>query len=155
MRAFPAAVRRARFRRQRRDPPGRLRSRPRRVLHLQIAREGLGHQKTQNGGPSVPRPGQAASAYHRYGSSPPRTTREATFFDGIDVSLMGIASLAAGGDTGFLRAGLAEINSAVEEAMARFSAPQPERTAPALAAGLKATLRLIEAVDRAGLDSGR
>jgi hypothetical protein len=36
--------------------------------YLQIAREGLGWQKSQNGGPSVPQAGPQNSAYHRFGS---------------------------------------------------------------------------------------
>src|SRR5438874_876122 len=32
--------------------------------YAQISREGLGFQKSQNGGPGIPRPGQAISAYH-------------------------------------------------------------------------------------------
>src|SRR3954451_12292281 len=35
--------------------------------YAQISREGLGFQKSQNGGPSIPRPGEQSSAYHRYG----------------------------------------------------------------------------------------
>src|SRR3954451_976031 len=62
--------------------------------YTQIAREGLGFQKSQNGGPSVPRPGESSSAYRRYGSTMAAQDKEQTFFDGIDISLMGIASLA-------------------------------------------------------------
>ncbi len=119
--------------------------------YVQISREGLGYQKTQNGGPSVPPPGPVTSAYHRYGSTVPAGDKEGSFFDGIDVSLMGIATLAKGGDTGFLETGLREINAAVEEAIAKFSPARPEQTAPALAAGLKATVRLLDAVDKSGL----
>src|SRR5579862_3832773 len=36
--------------------------------YVQIAREGLGYQKSQNGGGSVPGAGQVLSAYHRFGS---------------------------------------------------------------------------------------
>jgi LmbE family N-acetylglucosaminyl deacetylase len=122
--------------------------------YLQIAREGLGLQKTQNGGPVLPRTGALASAYHRYASLVPAQDREAAFFDGIDVTLMGIAALARDGDTAFLRTALAEINAAVETAIAEFSAPHPERSAPTLSAGLKATLHLIDALDRSSLSAG-
>src|SRR5215472_4358125 len=101
----------------------------------QMAREGLGYQKTQNGGPSAPRAGEVSSAYHRFGSVIPAKEKEDGFFDGIDTSLAGIASLAKSGDTAFLKSALAEINTRVEEATAKFSAPHPEACAPALAAG--------------------
>src|SRR5690242_1281209 len=104
--------------------------------YTQIAREGLGFQKSQNGGPSVPRPGETSSAYHRYGSTISVPDKEQTFFDGIDISLMGIATLARGGDAAFLTTGLRDINARVEEAIAKYSSPHPESSAPALAAGM-------------------
>ncbi len=114
--------------------------------YVQIAREGLGLQKCQNGGPSIPLSGEVRSAYHRFGSRVTTADRESSFFDGIDTSLAGIASLAGGGDTGFLKQGLSQINAQVEKALHDFSADQPSRIAPALAAGLKATNALIEQV---------
>jgi hypothetical protein len=65
--------------------------------------------------------------------------------------LAGIAKLAKGGDAAFLTAGLDRINSAVEEAIAKFNATRPEASAPALAAGLKETNALIGAVDQSSL----
>lgn len=121
--------------------------------YAQIAREGLGFQKTQNGGPSIPKPGQATAAYRRLGSVVPAKDKEETFFDGLDVSLAGIATLAKGGDTSFLPAGLRDINTAVEKAISEFSAPQPDRTVPALAAGLKATMKLLDAVEKSNLSA--
>lgn len=67
-------------------------------------------------------------------------------FDGIDVSLMGIANLVSRGDPAFLKEGLRQINSLVEKATADFSAPHPETIAPTLAEGLKTTNTLIEKV---------
>jgi LmbE family N-acetylglucosaminyl deacetylase len=119
--------------------------------YVQIAREGLGVQKTQNGGPAVPRPGQLTSAYHRYGSNIPASEKEESFFDGIDVSLGGIANLAKGGDTVFLRKGLEEINRSVQEAVAKFSASHPEQVAPPLASGLTRTLQLLDAIEKSSL----
>jgi LmbE family N-acetylglucosaminyl deacetylase len=121
--------------------------------YAQISREGLGFQKSQNGGPSVPRAGEISSAYHRYGSTIAAQDREQSFFDGIDTSLAGIAALAKGGDTAFLTAGLREINARVEEATAKFSAAHPEACGPPLAAGMKATMTLIDAVQKSGLSA--
>jgi LmbE family N-acetylglucosaminyl deacetylase len=128
--------------------------------YQQISREGLGYQKSQNGGGSIPNAGQMLSGYHRFGSvvpaSGPPSGKEQSFFDGIDTSLAGIAELAGSGDTAFLKSGLKEIGAAVDEALAKFSAVHPESTAAALARGLKATTALLDAVGKSGLsDDGQ
>ncbi len=66
------------------------------MTFLQIAREGLGFQKTQNGGGAIPQAAPLNSAYHRFGSRVAAAEHETSFFDGIDVSIPGIATLAAG-----------------------------------------------------------
>ena len=119
--------------------------------YQQISREGLGYQKSQNGGSAIPNAGQALSAYHRFGSVVTAQEKEGSFFDGIDTSLVGIASLAQSGDKTFLTAGLTEVNQDVEEALSKYSAQQPEATAPALAKGLLATMKLLDAVSKSGL----
>jgi LmbE family N-acetylglucosaminyl deacetylase len=121
------------------------------VSYVQLSREGLGYQKSQNGGSSIPKAGQMLSPYHRYASNVTTADQEQSFFDGIDVSLAGIATLARGGDTGFLVDGLKAMNSAVEEATAKFSAAAPEKTAPDLAKGLKATIDLLARLDKSSL----
>jgi LmbE family N-acetylglucosaminyl deacetylase len=121
------------------------------ATYQQISREGLGCQKSQNGGSAIPDAGQMLSAYHRFGSVVPAQEKEESFFDGIDTSLAGIATLAGPGDAGFLKAGLTEMNAAVEEAIANYSAQSPEKTAPALAKGLTATTKLLDAVAKSGL----
>ena len=118
------------------------------VSYVQVSREGLGHQKSQNGGTGVPAAGPVTGAYHRFESRVPAEEKEKSFFDGIDVSLAGIASLAKQGDTAFLLDGLKAINADVEKAMDQFSAAQPEKIASLLANGLKATIALIEKVAR-------
>lgn len=119
--------------------------------YVQIAREGLGYQKSQNGGPNIPKAGQVASAYHRYSSTVEVPEKEKDFFDGIDVSLMGLAALAKGGDAGFVPDALRRINTAVEDAIAKFSGTAPDRCAPALAQGMKDTIALISAVQKSSL----
>src|SRR6266516_3524902 len=66
--------------------------------YVQVSREGLGYQKSQNGGPNIPKAGQVSSAYHRYGSTVNIPDKEKDFFDGIDTSLMGLTALAKTGD---------------------------------------------------------
>ena len=116
--------------------------------YVQIAREGLGFQKSQTGGPNIPKAGQIMSGYHRFASTISVPEKENDFFDGIDTSLLGLATLAKGGDSGFLTASLRKINAAVEDAIAKFSASAPDRSASGLAAGLKDTIALIAAVEK-------
>ncbi|MBV8831079.1 MAG: PIG-L family deacetylase [Acidobacteriaceae bacterium] len=121
--------------------------------YVQMAREGLGFQKSQNGGGSIPKPGPMMSPYHRFGSNVETTEKESSFFDGIDVSLAGIATLARGSGADFLKPGLEAINANVETASRTFSAEHPENCAGALAAGMKATLTLIDQVNKSDLSA--
>jgi LmbE family N-acetylglucosaminyl deacetylase len=116
------------------------------MSYVQIAREGLGFQKSQTGGGMIPKAGAVSTSYHRYGSVAPAEDKEKSFFDGIDVSLMGIASLATNGQQGFLGTGLKHVNELVESAMTNFSTAHPEKIASQLAEGLKETQKLIEQV---------
>jgi LmbE family N-acetylglucosaminyl deacetylase len=116
------------------------------MSYVQIAREGLGFQKSQTGGGMIPKAGAVNTSYHRYGSVAQAEDKEKSFFDGIDVSLMGIATLATDGKQGFLGTGLKRVNELVESAMTNFSAAHPEKIAPQLAEGLKETQKLIEQV---------
>ncbi len=114
--------------------------------YAQLAREGLGFQKSQNGGPSAPQAGRQSSAYHRFESRVTSGEKELTFFDGIDVSLAGIASLAGAEDAAFLKQSLASINGAVESALTQFNGRNPGAIAPHLARGLRETNDLVGAV---------
>jgi LmbE family N-acetylglucosaminyl deacetylase len=120
------------------------------LTFLQIAREGLGLQKTQNGGGLVPAPAPQNTSYHRYGSRVTAADHEASFFDGIDVSLAGIATLAQG-DTQFLKNGLAGIARDAADAMRQYTPDHPAAIAPSLAAGLKATRTLLDQTKASGL----
>src|SRR5487761_1134426 len=121
------------------------------LTYAQISRVGLGNQKSQNGGTGLPPAEKEMSPYHRFASLVSVPNKESSFFDGIDASLMGIASLARGGNTAFLKNGLSQINSLVEKATNDFSAQHPEVIAPTLAAGLKATNVLIARVAASNL----
>src|SRR5579883_437035 len=123
------------------------------AAYQQISREGLGYQKSQNGGSSIPQAGQQMSGYHRFGSNVAAQEKEQGFFDGIDTSLAGIATLAGSGDSAFLKAGLAEINAAVEDAIAKYSSQKPDASAPALAKGMSATMKLLDAVAKSNLSA--
>jgi LmbE family N-acetylglucosaminyl deacetylase/multidrug efflux pump subunit AcrA (membrane-fusion protein) len=113
--------------------------------YVQIARQGWGFQKTQNGGGYVVLPGEVDSDYHRYGSRVKSGDTEQSFFDGIDTSLPGIASLAHS-DAPFLNSGLAAIQAQVDKATGAYDPAAPEKVAPALHDGYLETQKLIAAV---------
>ena len=123
------------------------------LTYAQISRLGLGNQRSQNGGTGFAPAEEEMNPYHRFASLVSAPDKEATFYDGIDVSLAGIANLAEGdgSNADFLKEGLARMNAAVERAMKDFSAQQPEAIASTLAEGLKATNELIEKVSGSSL----
>jgi LmbE family N-acetylglucosaminyl deacetylase len=128
------------------------------MSYLQFGRMGLGLQKTQNGGMGVPAAGTFDVSYHRYGSrvssAVSSSQQEKSFFDGVDVSLMGMASLAGSSpaaQTAFLREGLGKINGLVGQAVKVYAIAAPEKTAPFLREGLQATDALIAQVEKSGL----
>ncbi|MGH9327710.1 MAG: PIG-L family deacetylase [Terriglobia bacterium] len=119
--------------------------------YARIAAQGLGEQKSQNGGVGYTPAGPRESRYHRYASLVPTPSHEASFFDGIDTSITGIAHLARGADAQFLKAGLEQIHELVEKAVQGFHANQPEQIAPILAEGLRTTDRLLARVEASHL----
>ena len=122
------------------------------MSYVQFARKGLALQKTQIGGNVRLAPaGKYDVGYTRYGSRVNVPEQETGFFEGVDVTLAGMASLAP--DAAFLPAELARIQELVARAAAEFSMEAPERTAPALAEGLKAVDGLIAKVSASGLSS--
>ena len=120
--------------------------------YIQIARTGWGQQKSQNGG-GPPLSGPFSVAYHRYGSSVKTTDKENSFFDGIDTTLPGIATLAHSGDTAPLVAALNDIHHHVATALYNDLPAHPEKIAPELATGYKVTRQLIEWVNNSGLSA--
>ena len=118
---------------------------------IQTAAQGLALQKTQNGGVGIPPAGPFLSSYHRFGSRVASEEHEQSFFDGIDTSLPGIASLAPQGQAEPLRQRLIAVNQSVEAAIHGFSALHPGRIAPQLALGLKALSELIAQINAGNL----
>jgi len=118
------------------------------LTYLQIGREGLGFQKSQNNGVAIPNPAPFASAYHRYESRVPAAEHEESFFDGIDASVNGIGSLVAS-EPDYLKSGLAEISRLANQANDQYQPDRPQGIAPVLADGLTAARSLIGKV-RAG-----
>jgi LmbE family N-acetylglucosaminyl deacetylase len=121
--------------------------------YIQIARAGWSQQKSQNGGGTMPLSGPFNVGYHRYGSSVKTPDKENSFFDGIDTSLAGIASLAHSGNTAPLVAALNDIHHHVATALYNDLPAHPEKIAPELATGYKVTQQLIEWVNNSGLSA--
>ena len=119
----------------------------------QISRTGLGYQKSQNGGSEIPAAGPAYSSYHRFGSRIPAADEEKSFFDGIDISLLGIATLAGDEEHAFLTRGLDAVNKLIENATLTYSVNDPSAIAPILAKGLKTTNNLIDQVNSSTLSA--
>jgi LmbE family N-acetylglucosaminyl deacetylase len=109
---------------------------------LQIGRAGLNFQKSQNGGVALPSPAPFSSPYHRYGSRVPAGNKEQSFFDGMDVTIAGIASLTAE-QPEFLKKGLEDIAGYVQDAVDGYQPEQPNGIAPSLAQGLARTKTLL------------
>ena len=120
------------------------------LTFLQIGRQGWGFQKTQNGGGTLPQPSLYSSPYHRYGSRVASTAEEKSFYDGIDTSLPGIASLAPG-DTEFLKSGLEQLASLASDVRNQYRPLDPSAVAPRLADGLQATRALLAKVRESSL----
>jgi LmbE family N-acetylglucosaminyl deacetylase len=120
------------------------------LTYLQMSRTGWGLQKTQNGGNTTPPPGVYMSAYHRYASHVPTADKEKTFYDGIDVTLPGIAALATG-DTKDLVTGLKKIDELIGQASTELKPTHPAAIAPKLAEALKETRALAQETEKSTL----
>ena len=123
------------------------------MSYVQFARKGLALQKTQIGeGVRMAPAGAFDVSYHRYGSRVKAAETEQSFFDGVDISLEGIASLAPEGEE-WLRPALRAIDDHAVQAAKAFTADAPEKCAPELRDGLKGVDGLIAKVEASGLPS--
>jgi LmbE family N-acetylglucosaminyl deacetylase len=121
------------------------------ATYMQIAREGLNNQKSQNGGIAIPLPRPTSTPYHLYASRIRASERESSFFDGIDISLAGIASYAPANEQGPWREKLNALNATVETAIKNFDAGKPSAIAPTLAQGLAQTNALLDELAKSKL----
>jgi LmbE family N-acetylglucosaminyl deacetylase len=127
--------------------------------YSQFARKGLALQKSQNGGGGGGRGGGGGgpvdAAYARYGSRVPNSPpTENSFFDGIDISLAGIASLAPSANENqriVLKSNLAGIDNSVSNAQADFTPGHPEAAANRLREALVILDGLIAQVEKFSL----
>ena len=120
------------------------------LTYQQIGRQGWGFQKSQNGGAILPPPALVSVNYHRYGSRVPASGKERTFYDGIDISLNGIASLDPK-PPDFLTKGLAELSALVDAANQQYRIDNPGDLVPGFAAGLKEVRSLRRQVESSSI----
>ncbi len=111
--------------------------------YTQIAREGWGEQKSQNGGGNPSLTGSSASEYHRWATTVPVPAElQASFFAGISTGIDGIASLVEGPAPAWLKTGLADLAAPVATAQQQYTIAHPETIAPLLKTGYQAALAL-------------
>jgi LmbE family N-acetylglucosaminyl deacetylase len=113
----------------------------------EISAEGRSQHKSQEMGTIEPR-GPQVSGLRLVESLVQGRAPEQSIFDGIDVSVPGLAAL-AGLPAGTLRAELEAIDTAAKKALAEYEPLEPVGIVPALAAGLRAT-RAARAALRSG-----
>jgi LmbE family N-acetylglucosaminyl deacetylase len=114
------------------------------TTYIALARQGLGQQKSQNGGTGIPLAGEFKVPYHLYGSRVPAKATEQSMFEGINTSIGGMATLAPGKP--FLTTGLAQLAATIAQATKTFTPSEPTKLVPILATGLKQTQSLIEKI---------
>jgi LmbE family N-acetylglucosaminyl deacetylase len=116
----------------------------------EISAEGRSQHKSQEMGTIEPR-GPQTSNLRLVESLVQAPTPERSIFDGIDVTVPGLAAL-AGLPAGMLRAELGAIDAAARKALAEYEPLDPAAIVPALADGLRAT-RAARAALRTGTAS--
>jgi LmbE family N-acetylglucosaminyl deacetylase len=128
----------------------------------QIANQGWGEQKSQNGGGNPDLSGSGDSEYHRWATTVDGLSGvQDSFFAGIPTSIEGIATLVPAPAPEWLKTGLATIATQVSSAQKQYNPQHPEAIAPTLKAGYQATLALKERIaaspfaaeDKANLDA--
>jgi LmbE family N-acetylglucosaminyl deacetylase len=123
------------------------------LSYFQVGRQGLNEQKSQNGGVGLPLPGPVRTSYHLYASrvSDQASGKAENFYDGVDISLEGIASYAPAAQRTEWKKRLAELSATVEKAWNAFSPEDPAKIAPLLADGLAQTNSLLADLSKSTL----
>src|SRR5579864_8578993 len=126
------------------------------MSYTQFALEGLSHQTSQGtGGIRVP-PGPRYTYYKLTDSTLPKPSgHEQDFFDGVDTSLVGLASGLGPEESKvpFLRSALESLQKKVEEATKLFSLENPGASAPPLVTAVGESYLLREKVEHSNLSA--
>lgn len=128
------------------------------MSYTQFALEGLAHQTSQGtGGIRVP-PGHRYTYYKLMDSTlPNRPAHESDFFEGIDTSLVSLASRLGADENkvSFLRPALVSLQKHVNDATKAFSIQDPSACAPPLLAGRKESAKLVKQVEASQLPAAQ
>ncbi|HEU4413968.1 MAG TPA: PIG-L family deacetylase [Candidatus Angelobacter sp.] len=126
------------------------------MSYTQFALEGLAHQTSQGtGGIRVP-PGPRYTYYKLTDSTLPKLAgHEADFFDGIDTSLVGLASRLGPEESKvpFLRPALESLQKRIDEANKVFSIQNPSACVSTLVSGRTDAEKLIKQLEESQLSS--
>jgi LmbE family N-acetylglucosaminyl deacetylase len=115
--------------------------------YSQIAREGWGEQKSQNGGGIPTLSGSNESEYHRWATSVQGLSGiQNSFFAGMPTGIEGMTSLVSGTAPDWLKTALADIAAQVSAAQKQYVIANPEAIAPMLKAGYQAATALRQRV---------
>ncbi|HZS05534.1 MAG TPA: PIG-L family deacetylase [Blastocatellia bacterium] len=101
----------------------------------ELASEGRSKHRSQDFG-AIQMRGSSVRSWLRQESKVPAPDRETSLFDGIDVSITGIAQFAGSG-VERLTPSLTKIKEIASQAMAEYRVEDPEKIAPKLAEGLR------------------
>jgi LmbE family N-acetylglucosaminyl deacetylase len=127
------------------------------MSYAQFATEGLKHQMSQGVGGFYNPIGDIFRTYRLADTTLPQPAgEEKSFFDGIDTSLVGLASKLGPEEKNapFLRPGLTEVAGLIEQAATAFHPNDPSAVATPLAAALKRMNSLIEQIRPVELPRG-
>jgi LmbE family N-acetylglucosaminyl deacetylase len=127
------------------------------MSYAQFALEGLAHQTSQGTGGARISPGHRYDFYKLLDSKLPTQppAHENDFLDGIDTSLVGLASRLGNEESKapFLRPALVSLEKHVDEATKLFSISDPSACAAPLVAGVGETASLLKQVEAANLSA--
>ena len=119
--------------------------------YREIARQGLAYQRSQGAGQSLGIAGPGVSAVQLVESTLPKSDKEASLFDGLDVTIPGIAKLT--GSSVNITPELTAMQGQVSDALSKFDARRPWVISSQLAAGQKATRESIAKVRGSQMDA--
>ena len=120
--------------------------------YSQIAREGWGEQKSQNGGGNPTLSGSNESEYHRWATSVSGLSGEQnSFFTGMNTGIEGLASLVSNPPE-WLKPALSELATQVASAQKQYTLEHPEAIAPALKTGYQAAMALRQRTAASGIE---
>ena len=120
------------------------------LSYAQVARQGLSYQRSQGAGQTRASKGASIAELRLVNTAlSEQMTAEESLFDGLDTTIMGMATLA---DTPDLNAAFTQLQERVDAALRDYDARRPWTVVPHLAGGLKTTRGLIENVQSIELD---